>query len=125
MMHVFPDDLVVEPEVGSRQWIFDRVVRHHRRQQARCPPEGRCFYRFAGAMCFAGALIDEESYRPEMEGHYVRDLVKLFRLPAWFLDNIELIADLQRLHDTASSWTVGMDTALEIFAAERGLAMPD
>lgn len=109
----------------DRQAIFDRVVRHYRAQPRRCPAEGRCFYRFAHDQCFAGPLIDDTHYDPDMEGYHVRDLPQLFPMPTWFVDNIDFIEELQRIHDTETSWPDDrMDMVLELFAAERGLTVP-
>ena len=108
----------------TRQSIFDRVVRHYRKQRRRCPGEGRCFYRFAGDMCFAGLLIGDAHYDRDMEGYRVRDLLKIFALPTWFQDNINFIEELQTIHDTETNWPVDrMGIVLELFATERGLTM--
>ena len=112
-------------ELVTRQAIFDCVVRHHRKQRRRCPAEGRCFYRFAGDMCFAGLLIDDTRYDPSMEGYYIRNLLRVFAMPAWFHDNIDFIEELQIIHDTETNWPGGrMDMILGLFAAERGLTIP-
>jgi hypothetical protein len=116
----------IRPPPRTRQDIFDRVVRHHRKQRTRCPALGRCFYRFAGDRCFIGALIDDADYDPEMEGLKVRELMNWLPVSQWFCDNIDLIEDLQNIHDTETNWPDGrMDMVLELFAAERGLKMPD
>jgi hypothetical protein len=120
-----PTSTPVVDEKMTRQSIFDLVVRHYRKQRRRCPVEGRCFYRFAGDMCFAGLLIDDTHYDRDMEGYRVRDLLKIFALPTWFQDNINFIEELQTFHDTETNWPVGrMDIVLELFATERGLTMP-
>ena len=109
----------------TRQAIFDRVVRHHRKQRRRCPVEGQCFYRFAGDVCFVGALIDDDWYDLDMEGYRVRDLLKVFAMPAWFRDNIGFIEELQAIHDTETNWPGDrMEMILELFAAERRMTMP-
>jgi hypothetical protein len=109
----------------TRQTIFDRVVRRHRKQRRRCPVEGQCFYRFAGDMCFVGALIDDDWYDSDMEGYRVRDLVKVFAMPAWFRENIDFIEELQAIHDNEASWPGDrMEMILELFGAERGMTLP-
>ena len=105
--------------------IFDRVVRHHRQQRRRCPVEGQCFYRFAGDMCFVGALIDDDWYDSNMEGYRVRDLLKVFPMRAWFRDNIAVIEELQAIHDNETNWPGDrMEMVLALFAAERGMTLP-
>jgi hypothetical protein len=109
----------------TRQAIFDRVVRHHCKQRRRCPVEGQGFYRFAGDVCFVGALIDDDWYDSDMEGYRVRDLLKVFAMPAWFRDNIGFIEELQAIHDTETIWLGDrMEMILELFAAERRMTMP-
>ena len=76
-------------------------------------------------MCFAGPLIDDAHYDPDMEGYRVGDLVKVFAMPGWFRDNISFIEELQTIHDTETNWPADrMEIILELFAAERGLTMP-
>ena len=120
MKHEWP---IVEEIVGSRQWIFDRVVRHYRARPRRCAVAGKCAYRSGDERCFAGALIDDAHYDPDMEGFRAGDMLKYFSLPAWFRENISFINDIQRIHDTEENWPV-MDMVLEMFAVERGLRMP-
>lgn len=123
MKHEWP---IVEDQIGSRQWIFDRVVRHYRAQPRRCATAvNRCAYRFGGNRCFVGALIGEDLYDREMEGYPAASLVRLFEMPKWFNGNIGFIEAIQAVHDTASNWPDGrMSMILEMFAAERGLRMP-
>jgi hypothetical protein len=111
--------------VRDRQWIFDCVVHHYRAQPRRCPLAGPCLYRLGEDRCFIGALIGPAHYDPDMEGYPVRALLKVFSMPAWFRDNIDLIEGLQNVHDTATNWWPGrMDMVLDLFAEERGLMMP-
>lgn len=86
---------------------------------------GRCLHRFAGDMCLASSLIDDARYNANMAGCYVRDILKVFAMPAWFQDNIDFIEELQAFRDTEANWPDGrMDMALGLFAAERGLTIP-
>lgn len=76
-------------------------------------------------MCFVGALIDHDWYDSEMEGYRVRDLVKVFAMPAWFRENIDFIEELQAIHDNETSWPGDrMEMILELFGAERGMTLP-
>ncbi len=64
-------------------------------------------------------------YDPDMEGYRVRDLLKVFAMPTWFVDNLDFIEALQMIHDTETNWPSGrMGMILELFAAECGLTMP-
>jgi hypothetical protein len=121
-----PAPILYKPDKPvTRQAIFDRVVRHHRKQRRRCPVEGPCFYRFAGDMCFVGALIDHDWYDSEMEGYRVRELLNVSAMPAWFRDNIGFIEELQTIHDTRTNWPSDrMEMILEMFAGERGMTIP-
>lgn len=123
MKHEWP--IEAEAAIGSRQWIFDRVVEHHRKQRARCPEHGQCWYRFGDRRCFVGALLGDEHYDPTMEGMPARNLHEIFRLPPWFTANIVMIERLQGLHDAESNWPAErMDGVLAGFALDNGLRMP-
>jgi hypothetical protein len=116
-------DAIAEPR--TRQAIFNRVVRHYRTQPRRCPAEGRGMYRFGDDMCFIGPLIDDAHYDTNMEGYRVRDLMKMFAMPAWFVEHLDFIRDIQSLHDAETNWPDRrMEMVLEMFAAERELRMP-
>jgi hypothetical protein len=105
--------------------IFDRVVRQYRKQRRRCPVEGECLYRLSDDECFIGPLIGDEHYDPTMEGHPVRELLKIFAMPVWFRIHVDFIEELQRIRDNETNWGEGiMDMALETFAEERGLEIP-
>jgi hypothetical protein len=117
-------DWLGQTEPVTRQTIFDCVVRLHRAQRSRCPPEGDCFYYFGPLRCFISPVLGEY-FDPAMEGIPVPLLPKAFALPQWFNVNINFIAELQETHDTETNWPSDrMDTVLELFAEERGLTMP-
>jgi hypothetical protein len=60
-----------------------------------------------------------------MEGYRVRDLLRVFAMPAWFRDNIGFIEELQTIHDTETNWPGDrMEMILELFAAERRMTIP-
>lgn len=63
---------------------------------------------------------------PIWEGYKVRDLVKKFAMPVRFRENIDLIAELQAIHDIGAHWVSDrMETTVEIFSKDRGLTMCD
>lgn len=114
------------PEPIGPQEIFDRVVAHYRQQPRQCTgPAGGCAYRNGPEACFGGALIDDAHYHLEMEGYPIRALLRLFPMPAWFRENIDLIQDLQKIHDDWRNWGAvpRMEMVLELFAVERGLVL--
>lgn len=123
MKHEWP--IVETPAVGSRQWIFDRVIAHYRAQPRRCPESGdACWYRGDGNRCWVGALIDDAHYDRAMEGNPVPFLLDSFALPYWFRENIDFLDDLQRIHDISANWAPGvMPMVLARFAEEQGLRM--
>jgi hypothetical protein len=109
----------------TQQSIFDRVVRHYRKQRRRCPVEGECHYRLSDDECFIGPLIGDEHYDPTLEGHPVRELLKIFAMPIWFRIHVDFIEELQRIHDNETNWVDGiMDMVLEMFAEDHDLRMP-
>ena len=117
-------DRLARTEPMSRQTILDCVVRLHRAQRSRCPPEGECFYYFGPLRCFAAPILGNH-FDDRMEGIPVSLLPKHFALPDWFKTNINFIAELQQIHDAETNWPSDrMDMVIELFAKERGLRMP-
>jgi hypothetical protein len=86
------------------QQIFDTVARHLLTQarQARSHADfGLCAYRASdGCKCAAGALIPDDLYDPEFEGHGADSNFLVKRMPPWWRENLMLIRDLQVVHDS-------------------------
>jgi hypothetical protein len=65
---------MISPEI--LQPIFDRVATHFlaMTHPSSAPDKSMCYYRdeYDGNRCFIGALIQDEDYRPEIEGVSVR-----------------------------------------------------
>lgn len=119
----FPDVAhLVEPG-RDRQWIFDQVVEHYRRQPKQCVSADRCVYRGTGTlMCWGGALIADHDYEPDMEGKDIHEIAYDYPLPMWFKENAAFIRDIQKIHDTNTNWKLGrMPMVLRLFAAEHKL----
>ena len=94
------------------QEIFNTVALHLFAQKCRSAsgPEGMmtCLYRGPnGTKCAVGALIPDELYNPDMEHNILQELMKFteFELPSYFADNLNLLSDLQRNHDSRMNWT--------------------
>lgn len=82
------------------QMMFDRVVAHARAQKVEAKCDDACRYRTPdGLKCFAGCLIPDEMYLPEMEGNSARTIATEY--PGIFGENpdLSLLARLQRVHD--------------------------
>lgn len=121
--HKFEDSLahLIEP-VRDRQWIFDQVVEHYRRQPRPCLSAGQCLYRSGTLKCYGGALISDHDYAPDMEGKAVDELAERYPLPDWFKENVAFISNLQKLHDTRTNWLGDrMPMVLRLFAEEHNL----
>ena len=93
----------------TNQELFDAVVAHARAQNARALDGGSCRYRTRdGLKCFAGALIADEHYRPELEGRAVYNIdVERALVRSGVTDaQISLVGDLQSVHDhyTPEHW---------------------
>lgn len=92
----------------TKQETFDKVVSHLMTQKERSTQFGvRCAYRGAGDMkCAVGCLIPDDKYRADMEGLSVSTLAA--RFPELRLDHVELLGDLQYLHDNVSldNWEI-------------------
>lgn len=87
----------IKGEVMTDQEIFDAVVTHARKQQARSVSHhGDCCYRGNnGLRCFAGCLIADEDYDPSMEGSNCMLLPPIIKLT----QNTGLVRSLQTIHD--------------------------
>lgn len=86
----------------TNQELFDKVLAHARKQNARALALGRCVYRHPeGLRCFAGALLADEHYDPGFEGvgalsEAVQDALIASGVAK---EQMELVADLQAVHD--------------------------
>lgn len=83
------------------QEIFNKVATHLFTQGKPALRGAACVYRGAGGVaCAAGELIPDEIYISGMEGHNVVDLVSRYAsVRALWGDNVDLIQDLQHVHD--------------------------
>ncbi|RWB08803.1 MAG: hypothetical protein EOQ39_18680 [Mesorhizobium sp.] len=87
------------------QEIFDKVATHLLTQNAKSQDllGGTCLYRGSkGLTCAVGCLISDEAYAKGMEGSAFTNLMEVWsmRLPVWFPANQQLLAALQRCHDS-------------------------
>lgn len=93
-----PESSMNEPEiVATPEEVLAALIKQGRPSVH----YGTCLYRGpGGSKCAAGWLIDDNVYRPEMEGHDVLTLVErwgvVFPLP------IETVHKMQRAHDAAA-----------------------
>lgn len=98
----------------TMQQIFDKVVTHLRTQKIPSIEAGDCLYRGPnGLKCAVGALITDEAYKDSLEDLPVREKLVMEALvnsgvlyeeclkhDSVESDKIDLLADLQHLHDT-------------------------
>lgn len=98
----------------TMQQIFDKCITHLRTQKVPSIEAGDCLYRGPnGLKCAVGALITDEAYKdsledlPVREDKVIRALVESGVLYEECLkhesvesDKIDLLSDLQHLHDT-------------------------
>jgi len=96
----------------EKQEIFTQVVKHLFKQGYKSEgwldpdtaDDPGCLYRAEdGGRCAVGYFIPDDVYSVCMEGKSVSVLWNTWqdKLPAWMGDNIELLTDLQNVHDTA------------------------
>lgn len=104
----------------TRQETFDIVTKHLLTQNAVSEDEGgTCMYRGPnGLKCAVGVLIPDELHCPSMEGEpadgwMVADILRPLG------HDVELCADLQRIHDIG--YTDDWHEALADLACEHGL----
>jgi hypothetical protein len=93
----------------EKQEIFTQVVKHLFKQgyksEGWLDPDADgtgCLYRAEdGGRCAVGYFIPDDVYSVCMEGKSVSSLWDTWQdeLPAWMGDNIELLTDLQNVHD--------------------------
>ncbi len=90
----------------EKQATFNRVVRHARKQRKKAEgpdPDNRkdkiCMYRAPGGRrCFAGALIPNTRYSPEMEGKSIAaQMVRRAIIAGGH--NVSFVLELQTVHD--------------------------
>ena len=100
------------------QEIYDTVAKHLFTQGRRSgddrPQRGgfQCRYRGAeGTKCAVGAVMPDEAYDPDMEGHSIVGLFDPdataeggFKLPTWMKENLKLLVSLQDAHDYSWYW---------------------
>ena len=88
-----------EPLPRGRQAVFDLVVAGSRAQPVRSMDDNdECCYRGPGGIrCFVGHLIPDKDYRPDMEGEPASDVLPLLGFDG---DEIDLLDDLQQIHDS-------------------------
>lgn len=105
------------------QEIFDAVCDHLAKQKKRAAREhGGCYYRTPdGLKCAVGCLIPDELYDRRMDSfydddednyagnfHQVADGIRIgiySKDLRWMLDHINLLCDLQSVHDDGMRWT--------------------
>jgi hypothetical protein len=101
-----PEENLKVKSLTDRADIFKYVVDHLRKQgcQSLVDHEGNCAYRGkGGAMCAVGVLIADDEYDPTWEGSGIDQLVEKSLLPPPLMErikqNLEMLIDLQNLHD--------------------------
>jgi hypothetical protein len=104
--HPFPMDAT-----PSEQEIFDRAVEFFAQPETqRCSnSDGQCLYTnpFNGLHCVAGYMMPEETLKAfgtEVTG--IRFAMKNHpaQSPAWARNNLQLLTDLQAVHDDYGTW---------------------
>lgn len=86
---------------ATKQQVFDHVVHSLLEQgQPARTAHGFCKYHTAeGLSCAVGTLIDDDQYKPTMEGQGVVDLAARFPSLGIRPDHVTLLCDLQGAHD--------------------------
>ncbi len=114
------------------QEAFDKAILHLLTQGKRAFRGGNCYYRLTDTsgkvlMCAVGCLIPDEMYQHEMENVSAVGLLEKFPALHDVLPNMDMtvgvniLTDLQRLHDRSTSWT-DAGPALSFFADARKIA---
>lgn len=93
----------------DRQEIFDTVVNHLMTMPRQSAIDGGCLYRGPDELsCAVGCLITDEEYVDAMDdmdqGSSVKSLFERNLLPHRFIPHLQLLGDLQRIHDNINNW---------------------
>lgn len=85
----------------EEQDIFNQVAIHLINQNEKSTSfDGRCAYRGDNDLkCAVGCLITDDEYLPNMENLSIVTIVKRFSTLSRFSKFIDLLQDLQRIHD--------------------------
>lgn len=98
--------------MAEAQEVYDRIAAHLSTmvEQSRGTRPGSfvgasCMYRSpTGSRCAVGCAIDDDEYDPRMEGRGVVDLANDGDLPWRLRPHLQLLSDLQVLHDSEDMW---------------------
>ncbi|MDB5716147.1 MAG: hypothetical protein JWO15_3544 [Sphingomonadales bacterium] len=114
----------------SKQYTFNKVVRHLRQQGCRARTNVGCAYRGDNSTkCAAGCLIPDELYTSKMEGNGIchtstnEQAMKLWNFFRWLGHDPKLVKQLQTIHDMhrIAEW----EFSFECLALEHGLKVPE
>lgn len=107
------------------QELFTKVATHLLTQNERSGWVGDCRYRWGALKCAAGCLIEDQYYRPQIEGFKATNCLVAQALKASGVapEQLTLVHVLQRVHDErlVSAWR----EELQDLAARRGFEFPN
>lgn len=91
------------------QNIFDTVSKHLFKQGKRSVDNRYCRYHGPDElMCSVGVLIPKETYFSEIDqgNKTIKSLITQYpdNFPDWMVDNVDLLSDLQCVHDCEYNW---------------------
>lgn len=120
----------VQEAISEAQEIFNKVITHLRKQGKPAAEGPYCRYRTEdGLKCAVGCLLPDEEYDSKYEGHIVGGLITILpesKTRDLFKRNVDLLDDLQCLHDNANreNFVADINDRAQRIAAEHGLKMP-
>ena len=108
----------------TKQQIFNKVVKHLRKQGKRAFNGITCWYRAPdGSKCAVGCLLKDDEYRADFEGKTVGAIA----LPERLSQHLSFLDDIQWLHDQQYSWKQRggiKESAISAFARKHKLTVP-
>lgn len=123
-MFNFIKALFVKKKGLTEQEIFDTVVSHLMTQRVQSADEsGDCLYRGPdGLSCAVGCLIPDDLYDVKMDvpefdsgfGTGITSIIDQFNFPKYFHENIDLLVELQRFHDSNTSFGASEYTFIQL-----------
>ena len=114
----------------TNQKAFDKIYKYFifKKNKQCVGAGGDCMYRSGKLKCAVGVLIPDDDYDSDMEGSHCRTIRANYFREEWDGLDIDLLASLQRLHDTPSAWSkngVFLKTPIKRIAKKYKLTIPE
>jgi len=91
----------------TNQKAFDKIYKYFifKKNKRSISDNGYCRYRAGELKCAVGVLIPDDDYDSDMEGSHCRTVRHNYFEEEWKDLNMDLLSELQRVHDTSGEWS--------------------